>query len=73
MTIRLTRPQIVMLRAVRDAGPGGYRHSLQSATLHALKVRGFVMTTTTSASQFPTDILWVITPDGAEEIALWDR
>jgi hypothetical protein len=66
MTIRLTIPQLHMLKAVRDAGPGGYRFSLNSATLGALKVRGYVATAITSASQGNMDVLWIVTPDGAD-------
>lgn len=64
MTIRLTFPQLQMLRAVRDAGPGGYRYSLQSQTLQALKVRGYTATAITSASVNNLDLLWIVTPDG---------
>lgn len=68
MTIRLTRPQQQMLKSVRDAGISGFRFSLQNMTLQSLKTRGFVMTVATSASVAPSDLLWVITPDGEEEL-----
>lgn len=64
MTIRLTIPQLQILRAVRDAGPLGYRFSLQSGTLHALKTRGYVATQVTEASASPMDLLWVVTDEG---------
>lgn len=66
MTIRLTIPQIQMLVAVRNAGPGGYRYSMNSGTLQALKVRGYTATAITSASTSNLDLLWIITPDGED-------
>ena len=66
MTIKLTIPQLHMLKAVRDAGPGGYRYSMNSGTLQALKTRGYAATAITSASTDKLDLLWIVTPDGAE-------
>jgi hypothetical protein len=66
MTIKLTVPQLQMLRAVRDAGPSGYRYTVNSATLQALRVRGYTALAQTSASIDKLDLLWIVTPDGAD-------